>query len=155
MNRRKIDVTFSAFLILVSLTILGNDSLVEGGVETELGSMFLPRLVAICILVFSTTIGIQAISKLYRKTELASEEKIDTTGFLGIGIYLAIFICYWLAVPYVGFLIATSFTILSVSLLLGGRRWVTMVLISVITPFIIDYGCSNFLRVILPTGSLF
>ncbi len=155
MNRRKIDVAFSAFLILVSLTILVNDNLVEGGVETELGSMFLPRLVAICMLIFSATIGIEAITKLSRKTELALEEKIDTTGFLGIGIYLAIFVFYWFVVPYVGFLVATPFTIFSVALLLGGRSWVTMVLLSVITPFIIDYGCSNFLRVILPTGSLF
>jgi len=155
MNRRKIDVTFSTFLILVSLIILFNDNLVEGGVETELGSMFLPRLVAVCIMIFSATIGIQSIVKLHRGTKLESEEKIDTTGFLGIALYLTIFVLYWLAVPYVGFLAATPFAMLGIAFLLGCQSWVTMVVISVITPLVVNYGCSNYLRVFLPNGSLF
>ena len=50
MDRRKIDVAMTSFLIVMSLIILISDDLVQGGVETDLGSMFLPRIVAIAII---------------------------------------------------------------------------------------------------------
>lgn len=154
MNRRKVDVGLSAVLIIVSLIILTNDSLVEGGMETDLGSMFLPRLVAVFIIMFSATIGIQSLLKLHKKTKLGVFEYIDTTGFLGIGIYVAIFVLYWFLVPYTGFLITTPIVMMSIGVLLGGRSWLPMATVSVITPLLVFYGCSNYLRVFLPTWSL-
>ena len=154
MNRRKVDVSLSAVLIIVSLIVLTNDSLVEGGMETELGSMFLPRLVAVFIIMFAATIGIQSLLKLHKKAELGVLEYIDTTGFLGIGIYVAIFVLYWFLVPYTGFLITTPIVMMSIGVLLGGRSWLPMATVSVITPLLVFYGCSNYLRVFLPTWSL-
>ena len=154
MNRRKIDVGLSAVLIIVSLIILTNDNLVEGGMETDLGSMFLPRLVAVFIIMFSATIGIQSLVKMHKQEELGLLEYIDTTGFLGIGIYVAIFVLYWFLVPYTGFLITTPFVMMSIAVLLGGRSWLSMTAVSVITPLLVYYGCSNYLRVFLPTWSL-
>ncbi len=154
MNRRKIDVVFSAILILVSLVILTNDGLVEGGMETELGSMFVPRVIAFFILIFSFTIGAQAILKLRRGDELQLVENIDTRGFGGVGIYFSIFVLYWLAAPFLGFIIATPFVIGSVAYLLGGRRLIPIGILSIITPVLIYYGCSLYLRVFLPPWSL-
>ncbi|MBQ0783899.1 MAG: tripartite tricarboxylate transporter TctB family protein, partial [Amphritea sp.] len=64
MDRRIIDIGFSTFLIIVSLIILTNDNLVEGGAESDLGSMFLPRVVAGLIILFAATIAIQSLRKL-------------------------------------------------------------------------------------------
>lgn len=138
----------------VSLIILLNDNLVEGGMETELGSMFVPRIIATFILIFSGTIGFQALTKMKKRQELDLVEHIDTTGFGGVAIYFSIFILYWLAVPYVGFIVATPFTIFSVAYLLGGRSWVPIGILSIVTPILIYYGCSQYLRVFLPTWSL-
>ena len=138
----------------VSLIILTNDGLVEGGMETELGSMFVPRVISICILLFSGTIGVQALLKMRKKEELALVEHIDTVGFGGVALYFCIFILYWLAVPYVGFIVATPFTIFSIAYLLGGRNWVPIGILSIVTPLLIYYGCSQYLRVFLPTWSL-
>lgn len=138
----------------VSLIILTNDGLVEGGMETELGSMFVPRVIAICILIFSGTIGVQSLLKMRKNEELELVEYIDTVGFGGVAIYFGIFILYWLAVPYVGFIVATPFTIFSVAYLLGGRSWIPIGTVSIVTPIIIYYGCSQYLRVFLPTWSL-
>lgn len=154
MNRRKVDVVLSAILITVSLIILTNDGLVEGGMETELGSMFVPRIIAFCILLFSSTIGVQSLLKMRKNQELELVEHIDTTGFGGVAVYFGIFILYWLAVPYVGFIVATPFTIFSVAFLLGGRSWVPIGILSIVTPILIYYGCSQYLRVFLPTWSL-
>ena len=154
MNRRKIDVVMSAILIVVGIVILTNNNLVEGGMETELGSMFVPRIIAVCIILCSGTIGIQSLLKIRKQEELSIVEYIDTTGFLGVGIYFSIFILYWLAVPHIGFIVATPFTIFSVAYLLGGRSWLPIGILSIVTPIVIYYGCSQYLRVFLPTWSL-
>ena len=154
MDRRKIDIVITSFLIIVSLIILTNDGLSEGGVETDLGSLFLPRIVAALIIMFSITIGIQAILKLHRKAELEAVENISTNGFLGVNIYVGIFIAYWFLVPYLGFIITTPFVMLAIAVLLGGRNWLVLGAMSIITPLIIFYGSIQYLRVYLPTWSL-
>lgn len=154
MNRLKIDVGLSAFLILVSMVILTSDGLSKGGMETELGSMFVPRLIAVFIILFSGTLGAQALVKLRRQGSLSDSEVIDTTGFPGVGIYFAIFVIYWLVVPHLGFLVTTPFIVLAVAYLLGGRSWIPMIVISIAISLFIYYGCSQYLRVFLPTWSL-
>ncbi len=154
MNRRKIDVGLSAILITVCVMILTNNNLTQGGMETELGSMFVPRLIAAFIILFSGIIGAQAIVKLRKEEQLTDAENINTNGFLGVVIYFSIFIFYWLVVPHVGFLIATPFIVLAVAYLLGGRSWIPMTIVSIAISFFIYYGCSQYLRVFLPTWSL-
>ena len=154
MNRRKIDVVVSAIFVIASIIILTNDNLVQGGMETQLGSMFLPRIVAVFILIFAAQIGISALAKLRKGTPLGKTENINTEGFMGIGIYLMIFVLYWLLLPNVGFLILTPFAIFGIALLLGGRKWFAITAMSVFTPILIFYASNQFLRVFLPTWSL-
>lgn len=154
MDRRKVDVVLATVLIIISLIILTCDQLVEGGAETDLGSMFLPRIVAVLIIIFSATIGIESLKKLLQRKEMEDKELIVTNGYGGIFIYIGIFIAYWLLVPVLGFLVTTPFVMFSVALLLGGRNWVPITAVSVITPILIFYGSSHFLRVFLPTWSL-
>lgn len=153
MDRRKIDVGMTSLLIIISLIILVDDGLVEGGVETDLGSLFLPRIVAVCIILISASIGIQSLRKLSAKAPFEEDEKINAEGFKGVGIYVLTFVFYWFAVPYVGFMIATPFAMFSIALLLGGRNLVPILLMSIITPISIFYLCREFLRVFLPTWS--
>ena len=153
MDRRKIDVGLSALLITASVIILTNDNLVEGGVATDLGSLFLPRIIATLIIVFSATIGIQALTKLLRRAERESIETLDTRGFQGICLYIGIFFAYWFTVPYIGFMLATPFVMFAIAVLLGGRNWVPITLMSVITPVLVFYGAEKFLRVFLPVWS--
>lgn len=154
MDRRIIDIGLSTFLIIVSLIILTNDNLVEGGAESDLGSMFLPRVVAGLMILFAATIAIQSFRKLAQGSKPEGLEIIITNGFSGIFIYIGIFIVYWFTVPYVGFMVATPFIMIAVAILLGGRNWVPIVATSVITPLLIYYGSREFLRVYLPTWTL-
>ncbi len=154
MNRRKFDVAFASMMIIVALVILTNDSLVEGGVQTELGSMFLPRIVAVFIILFSAQIAVPSLLKLLKGTALGGLERIDGSGFAGVALYLAILFGYWFAIPHVGFLVATPVAMFVIGWLLGGRSWLAMAAVSTLTPLAIHYGSSMFLRVFLPTWSL-
>lgn len=154
MDRRKIDVILSAILISVSMMILLRDDLAKGGMETELGSMFVPRIIAFFIILFSGTIGAQGLLSLAKGKKRLPTETIDTLGFGGVAIYFSIFILYWLVVPHVGFILTTPFIIFSIAYLLGGRSWLPMTAISIVTPLLIYYGCSQYLRVFLPTWTL-
>lgn len=153
-DRRKIDVVMASALIAASIVILTNDELSQGGVETELGSLFLPRIVAVCMIGFAATVGVQSLLRLHRQSPKDDVEKIGTDGFGGVFIYLGIFIAYWLAVPYIGFVIATPPVMMAIAILLGGRSWIAMGLMSVITPLVIYHLSYEFLRVFLPTWSL-
>ena len=154
MDRRKIDVVLSTLLIIAAVIILTNDNLAEGGAESDLGIMFLPRVVAGFIIIFAATIGIQSLNKLLKAAAPDSNETIITNGFSGIFIYIGIFVAYWLAVPHLGFLVTTPFVMLAVAILLGGRNWIPIITVSVITPVLIYYGSREFLRVYLPTWTL-
>lgn len=154
MDRRLIDVGLASSLLIAALAVLTMDGFVVGGVETELGSMFIPRVVAAFIALFSLTIGIPSLNSLLQQRPSAAEEWIRTDGLSGVAIYLLIFLGYWWAMPHVGFLVATPVVIFSISLLLQGRNWIAMTAVSVITPLIIFYGCQNFLRVFLPVWTL-
>ncbi len=154
MDRRKLDVGLSTLLIIASVIILTNDGLAEGGAESDLGIMFLPRVVAGFIIVFAATIAIQSLRKLSEGAICKGPELIITDGFFGVFIYIGIFIAYWFAVPHLGFLVTTPFVMLGVAILLGGRNWIPITALSVITPVLIFYGSREFLRVYLPTWTL-
>lgn len=154
MDRRRIDIYLSTFLIIISAIILTDNNLVEGGAESNLSSMFLPRFVACLIIAFSLTIAIQSLMKLTKKSEMTLNETINTEGLFGVLIYIVILITYWVAMLYVGFLISTPFIMIAVAVLLGGRRWVPIITMSIATSLIIFYGSKMFLRVYLPTWTL-
>lgn len=154
MDRRIIDVVFSSFLIIASMVILTNNQLVEGGVETELGSMVLPRVVAVAIMLFSAMIGIPSLINLLKKAAPGPLDHVNVNGFMGIAIYVAILAAYWYGMPRIGFLFATPVAMFAIAVLLGGRNWLVMTAVSVVVPTLVYFGCNHFLRVFLPAWTL-
>jgi putative tricarboxylic transport membrane protein len=49
--------------------------------------------------------------------------------------------------------VATPAVIVAVAVLLGGRSWVPIIAMSLITPAVIFYGCRELIRVYLPEWS--
>lgn len=153
MTRRHLDVILCSVLLVVSVLILTLDGLAQGGVETQLGSMLMPRVVAALIILFSLMIGLPSLRRIVQDRPLFPGEVIDTEGLEGVAIYIAIFAAYWWALPVLGFLVSTPAVILAVAVLLGGRSWVPMIAMSLITPAVIFYGCRELIRVYLPEWS--
>lgn len=154
MNRRKIDVIMSSILILVSVIILTSDRLVEGGMETDLGSMFLPRVVACFIMAFSLTIGISSLYKLIAQTAMADTEVINLRGLLGVACYIGLLLIYWFSMPYLGFIVSTIVVMFAVAWLLQGRNVAVISMLSIAMPLILYYGSISLLRVELPVWSI-
>lgn len=154
MDRRIIDVVFSSFLIIVSLVILTGNQLVEGGVETDLGSMVLPRAVAVAIMVFSAMIGIPSLINLLKNAPPGPLEHVNVKGFMGVAIYVVILAAYWYGMPRIGFLLATPVAMFAIAVLLGGRSWLVMTAVSVVVPTLVYFGCNHFLRVFLPPWAM-
>lgn len=154
MDRRIIDVVFTTALIIASVVILVDNNLVVGGVETDLGSLLLPRLVAMAIIAFSVLIGVPSLLKLLWNESQSILETIDTEGFFGVGLYIVILAAYWYFLPITGFQVTTPVAMFAIAVMLGGRSWWVMAVVSVAVPTIVYYGCSNFLRVFLPVWNL-
>lgn len=154
MTRRHLDVILCSVLIAWAILILTGQGLAVGGVETQLGSMLMPRVVAGFIILFSLMIGIPSLCGIVAGRPLLPAEQIDARGLGGVAIYIAIFAAYWLALPVVGFLVATPVVILAIAVLLGGRSWGAIAGMSLIATVVIFYGCRQLIRVYLPEWSL-
>jgi len=152
-DRRKIDCVISSMLIVVAITILTSNNLVEGGVESSLGSMTLPRIVAAMMLIMTLIIGGQALWSILKSAK-SDEDVVETKGLLNVSLYIASFAIYWWLMPIFGFLICTPVMMLAIAALLACENWRAMIMLSVIVPFIIFYGSRHFLHVYLPTFNL-
>lgn len=158
MDKRMAEIVMSTVLIGVSLVILLNDNLVEGGLETDLGSMFLPRIVAGLISVFSLAIAFPAARSLSQRKVATEEEQIDVQGFSGILMYMGTLVAYWLVLPHLGFVLSTLLVIFFVAFIFdckGIRSWLNVAVLSLIITFGLDYGTREHLRVYLPSFDLF
>ena len=154
MDKPRVDLAFASTVILIAILVLGNDALVEGGAQTELGPLFLPRIVATVMILLSLGIGLPALLGIVRRSGTALPDEGGARDAVGVGLYLTILLSYWAAMPWVGFMVVTPAAMLAIGWLLGARRWAPMLAISLITPLVIDYGSRTFLRVFLPVWSL-
>lgn len=154
MNRRYVDVVLGSVLIAAAILILTREGLAQGGVETQLGSMFMPRVVAGLILIFAAMIAIASLRQIIAQSPLAPQETIATEGLGGVLIYVGIFAAYWWLLPTLGFVVATSAAMFAIAVLLGGRSWLAMAAVSIAIPVVTFYGCRELIRVYLPEWSL-
>lgn len=155
MDKRKAEIFISLFLIIISLFILINDNLVEGGVESDLGSLFLPRIVAVILIALSISMGMSSIKSIIKDKKISTDDFINKDGFSGVFLYFGIIFFYWLSMPYIGFLVSTIITMLLVAKLLKAKQWTKVILMTLVVAVAINYGAKEFLHVYLPTGEWF
>ncbi len=158
MDKRKAEMFLSSILIVLSVFILTSNNLVEGGVETDLGSLFLPRSVALIMIALSIMMGWPAVKSFMKKHPINKDELIATEGFSGVLLYMIAMVGYWLAMPYVGFMFSTVAVMVFVAYVFGCsslQDWFKVVLMALVIAIGIDYGTKHFLRVYLPSFELF
>ncbi|AQS52230.1 hypothetical protein PAEH1_13085 [Paenalcaligenes hominis] len=155
MDKRKAELAASILIIFISAFIILNDNLVEGGVETDLGSMFLPRSLACLMILLALSMGCKSLKEIVKSKVVDVDEVIDINGFTGVFYYIGILFFYWLTMPYLGFMVSTFLVMISVAFLLGAKNWVRVMGMSIFLSAIIQYGAKEFLYVYLPTWNLF
>lgn len=159
MAKNKIDIIIGVVFSTVSLfCYIFAYQMIDGGMETDLGSMFLPRLLLFIMFLLSVIMLVNIFRKNRKhdkQTRNIENEYLDFKGYANILKYLVIVIIYWLIMPYLGFLITTPFMMFSVMYLLSGRKWLVMGCVSLILTVAVKFGFYYGLRVMLPTCVLF
>lgn len=158
MSKPKLELCFALIMIGISISILFSDNLVEGGIETDLGSLFLPRVIAVIMIFLSIMIGRTSLNSIIAERKTQHRDVIELDGFSGVLLYVAALIAYWFALSYLGFVLSTLAVMLFVAYLFGARgatAWIKVVLMSVVVTVGVDYGAREFLRVYLPPFNLF
>ena len=148
MQRRTIELTVMFLLVLVSLSILFlGKSMVDGGMESGMSPLFLPRIIAVLMLVFCT----MGIYEAVKKQGAGGLE----TDLVSVAKHIGIFFIYFFVLPYIGFMVATSVMMFVIMYQMGGRNLLVMAVVSISGSVIIYYAGYHLLKVLLPVGSLF
>jgi len=167
MQKHKSDLLLATLLWVASLYILLFDDFIEGGLETDLGSLFLPRAAALVVAVLALFIGGPAIKAL-RAEHGQSDHVADQQGqpqteenegsLLWPMLYIVALIAYWFALPILGFVLSTILVVFFVAYIFNCNTaldWLKVLVISLVISFGLDYVTQKFLKVYLPTSTLF
>lgn len=160
MKKYKSDLVLAALLLAVSLYILLFDDFIEGGLETDLGSLFLPRAAALVMAVLAIFLAIPAVKAFKKQVSAGSTtaEKERQPSMRWPLLYIAALIAYWWVLPHLGFVIATILVVLFVAYIFNCSRlidWLKVLAVALVMSFGLDYVTQQFLKVYLPTFSLF
>ena len=159
MERNKIDIIIGIVLCVFSLSFyMFAYEMIDGGMESELGSMFMPRLLFFSIFLLSILMIVNAFKNINKHNKQAVSNKreyLNTQGYSNIFKYSAVVFVYWLLMPIFGFMITTPLMMFSVMYLLLARNWLTMACVSIALSIALNYICYYGLRVLLPSGVFF
>lgn len=148
MQRRTIELSVLTVLILVSLSILFmGKSMVDGGMESGMSPLFLPRIIAALIIIFS----LMGIVEARKKKDSENLGASLTSMVKNAGIFFV----YLFVLPYAGFIPATTVMMFVVMFQMGGRNLPIMTFVSIAGSVIIYYASYHMLKVLLPPGCLF
>ena len=159
MRKYKQDLIMGVVFLFLSLfLIIATDHFISGGIATGIKSSFFPRLSMGIIAVVSVALILSSVHKMRNitpenagiKTGVPSEKVSDRNMIL----FAAILVAYIVSLYLIGFLLATPILIDTLMFLLGGRRFVLISLLSIITPIVFYYVCLHFMKLILPVGIL-
>lgn len=128
----------STFLIFESLKLHNNKS-------WALSPALFPLIITLFILVLSVVLMFKGLRE--KKTDIGTSSMGNSKK---LGLVLLISFLYLIALPRLHFLLSSMLYLLFFLLILGERKWLTLVSISVLTPIFIEYIFSNLLNVYLP-----
>lgn len=152
------DIISGTSLLLIGLMFLYfsyDDSYASMGRGVQYGTMFFPRLLLVVWLVLSAVLAIKGVVGLRRGT---AGTGIDESGSPHLRItvmaisFVIVAVGAWL-IPTIGFVPAMVGTMLATAALLGWRRHLILIAVSVFWPIAIWYIFTTWLRFPLPETS--
>lgn len=112
---------------------------------------FFPRTVSIIMVVSSVWLLIDAILKPKKRDPLDAEEKVGyRRGVLAMICALG----YVLTFKVLGYIVASIIVLFLMMLIFGNRKWVQMIIISIVFPIILYFAFKYGLKTPLPEGIL-
>lgn len=141
---------------LVFLSIPSQISVMDSEGLSSVNARTVPYLITSLIIIISVIMIISEGIKI-QKEHADTDEHISKERTSYVRVFLAFLaIALWIiALPYIGFNIATILLVASIMLIVGNCRWWQIVLLSLILSVPINYLLGSVLRVYMPGGSIF
>ncbi|MBA3253983.1 MAG: tripartite tricarboxylate transporter TctB family protein [Pseudomonadota bacterium] len=123
------------------------------------GPEFYPRLVLGVTALLALLLVVSSVIT-HRRTELAAAPVVSTAqaNYSLVAIAFAIFAIYAIALPYLGFRLATFAFLMAMPLALepprNARRWIVVFVVALVATFVIYLAFESYLQVLLPRGRL-
>lgn len=128
----------SIFLIIESFKLHNNKS-------WALSPALFPIIITISVLALSIILIIKGLRENTVNTGQSNKE-----GLKKLGLIIIISFAYLIILPKLHFLISSIIYLFSFLFILGERKWLLLITISIITPLLIQYLFGNLLDVFLP-----
>ncbi|MEX0731160.1 MAG: tripartite tricarboxylate transporter TctB family protein [Aquisalimonadaceae bacterium] len=152
MRRHMLDI-LSALVIVAAIAVMAWQSHIatffSSGPGLAHDPVFYPRVVLAVAALLATAVIVQSVRGL-RQSEQADPVR---WGVLG-GVIAATGVYVGLLVPF-GYIVATAVFLVPSALVLGYRRWLPLLLVTIIFPLASWYVFVRIIGIPLPTGELF
>ena len=121
--------------------------------DLGLGPGDYPRVIVSLLGLFGVLLSVQSVLKIRKKED---KEKMFEKGEILQVFYLIVCVAVYLTIlPFLGFIFLTPAFMFIMMLIFGLRKWIKMIIISLVTTIIIYVLFDRFFLVLLPEFSLF
>jgi putative tricarboxylic transport membrane protein len=140
-------VSISMLLVGIS-TVFSSDRLPKPIFGGQLGPGVFPKIIGVCIVIVSILLAIENQKQKVKKTEV----KADIMHWeRNLWISVGSIVIYLLVFKSIGFILSGFLLICALGYLLGARKWLTLLSISILFPAAIYFGFEA-LGISLPPG---
>ena len=125
-------------------------SRVRSGNITGVNSRVIPYVLAISVVALSILEII--LTKVKKETEVENVGAPDYKAFLRVGLTVIAILLWIFLMPILGFVISMFVLMVFIMVLMGNRRWIIMISVSLLTSMTLWYVFTNFIGRSLPAG---
>ncbi len=153
----------ASFLFLLTM-----HRFVYGGVQSTVGPLFFPKFVMTLVVVLSLVLVFKGFLRPAKKEAAAEPEETEASpatfkdpleeeevSNLNIVIYLGLLVAYMGMMHLVGFIVSTPIVMMVVAIILKGRNYIAMALMSIFFSVTLYYVALKLMKIMLPAGILF
>lgn len=142
--------------VVVFLSIPSQIAVFGGEGNSSVDARTVPYLITSLIIIISLVMIISDALKIRKEAaESLSSSPKEPTSYARVFLAFLAIALWIVALPIIGFNIATILLVVSIMLIIGNCRWWQIALLSLVLSVPINYLLANVLRVYLPSGSIF
>jgi putative tricarboxylic transport membrane protein len=153
--RSRVDFCVGIAFVIIGAVYYGLSFTQTRGIsDWSLSPGFFPRLSAGFIMGLGLLLAVLSLAS-ERKEDPSDSQKVPWRVLLYVIVTIAIMFFYVFLIEWLGFILATTLASGGLMILLGSRRWIWIILISIAFPALIYLFALKVMFVLFPAGKLF
>lgn len=152
---KKANYILALLMILIAFFVYFYSNTFIEAKSYDLGSAAFPKIISVLTIFLSILLIINTLKERDDKTKEKHEENeqiFNKTGTLRLILGSSIIMIYFFLINKIGFIIATLIFLIVFMRVLGIKKWVMSIPISIVTTFLIYFLFQDILKVQLPSG---